>query len=412
MLAEVLLKRDPRSVSEISAPQVIAPITVLAAVLLRRDRPPIVPVVGVQSPVYDFEKSIVNNAGVVTLVNDLASPGANKSYSTDGAGVRGWHTVTGGGASYTFSDSIVEASGNVTLENDSVAPGNNKMYATNGSGIRGWLPQPSAGAPLTAHYLTTQSETGLPNEFDMSAIGAGLLKQSVTGGVATPAIAVSGTDYVDPSDSRLTNDRTANALRTLTAKAIDNAADPTNGQVLAYDSASGKWKPVTPSVDDHIANALQTLTVKPIDAAADPTNGQVLTYDSTAGKWKPVTPTGGAVSLVRGFSFGATKSAGIATGAIKGEFTCPYAGTISAWHLATPDSGTVTVKFWKRAGAYPTAANSINTSGVASSGNYVRSTTLTDFTTTTVNAGDVFVVEVTAVGGTLTNFSGSLEITT
>jgi hypothetical protein len=331
---------------------------------------------------------------------------------------------------------------------------------------------PPTGAPTDAHYLTTQSESGLTNEFSLGGLGDGLLKQSVVSGVATPAIAAAGTDYVDPSDSRLTNDRTANALRTLNAKAIDNAADPTDGQVLKYDAASGKWKPATtPAVaappdahylttqsesglsnefnlgglssgllrqsvttgvatpaiaaagtdyvdpsdtrltNDRTANALRTLNAKAIDNAADPTDGQVLKYDGASGKWKPAT-TPAAVTVVRNFTFGLRKTAGIATGKLPMFWTCPFAGTITHWNI-TVDAGTITVKIWKIATgtAKPTSANSINTSGISlSTGTAIRSATLTDFTTLAVAVGDIFAAEVTAVSG-VTDFEGAIEIT-
>jgi hypothetical protein len=65
------------------------------------------------------------------------------------------------------------------------------------------------------------------------------------------------------------------------------------------------------------------------------------------------------------------------------------------------------VKVWKVAAgtASPTAADSISTSGVSiSSGTAIQSTTLTDFTTNVVDAGDIFAFELTA-------FSGCNEIT-
>lgn len=71
-------------------------------------------------------------------------------------------------------------------------------------------------------------------------------------------------------------------------------------------------------------------------------------------------------------------------------FTVPFACTIQAYTLSA-DAGTATVKFWKIATgtAIPTVANSINTSGVAlSTGTSVHSTTLSDFTTTTIAAND------------------------
>lgn len=103
----------------------------------------------------------------------------------------------------------------------------------------------------------------------------------------------------------------------------------------------------------------------------------------------------------------------IPTGKIKGFATAKYSGTITAF-IFTLDTGTATVKVWKIAAgtAKPTAANSINTNGVAiSTGTHVRSTTLADFTTTTVTAGDVFAVNVEGVTGTPTELSFELEIT-
>lgn len=91
--------------------------------------------------------------------------------------------------------------------------------------------------------------------------------------------------------------------------------------------------------------------------------------------------TGTGIKMIHG----ATKDGGgvaISTGKFPGYLTLPYAGTITAWSIGV-DVGTCTVKVWKIATgtAIPTSANSINTSGVAiSSGTYVRSTTLTDFT--------------------------------
>ena len=102
----------------------------------------------------------------------------------------------------------------------------------------------------------------------------------------------------------------------------------------------------------------------------------------------------------------------ITTGKIKGFFTVPYAGTISGYNI-TVDSGTVTIKTWKIATgtAKPTSANSISTSGVSlSSGSAVRSSTVTDFTSTTVSVGDIFAFNIEAVA-TATELNFGLEIT-
>jgi hypothetical protein len=116
---------------------------------------------------------------------------------------------------------------------------------------------------------------------------------------------------------------------------------------------------------------------------------------------------GSVVTRIIGFS---------ATSPVTGQqgsyVTFPVAGTISAWNIGV-DAGTATIKVWKIATgtATPTSANSINTSGVAiSTGTAIRSTTLTDFTTTTVSANDIFGFQVTAVA-TATKLLFELEIT-
>lgn len=97
----------------------------------------------------------------------------------------------------------------------------------------------------------------------------------------------------------------------------------------------------------------------------------------------------------------------------KGTYpSCVYSGTITAWTI-TVDTGTCTAKFWKVAAgtAIPTISDNINTSGVSiSSGTVIRSTTLSDFTTTTVTANDIFALNLTAVSGA-TKIFVCLEIT-
>lgn len=57
-------------------------------------------------------------------------------------------------------------------------------------------PTPTPAAPADAHYVTTQAESGLSNEFSLGSLSAGILKQSVSGSVATVSIATAGTDYL------------------------------------------------------------------------------------------------------------------------------------------------------------------------------------------------------------------------
>ena len=100
-----------------------------------------------------------------------------------------------------------------------------------------------------------------------------------------------------------------------------------------------------------------------------------------------------------GFTLGDPGNSSALTTAAVTYLTVPFACTISAYNLLI-DAGTITVKFWKIATgtAIPTISNSINTSGVAiSSGTAIHSTTVSDFTTTTVTANDIMAVQPTAV---------------
>jgi hypothetical protein len=78
----------------------------------------------------------------------------------------------------------------------------------------------------------------------------------------------------------------------------------------------------------------------------------------------------------------------------------PFACTIVDWSIGSTTAETVTVKFWKVASgtALPTVSNVISTAGVSlSTGTAVKSTTVTDFTTTAVAADDWLAATLTAV---------------
>jgi hypothetical protein len=127
--------------------------------------------------------------------------------------------------------------------------------------------------------------------------------------------------------------------------------------------------------------------------------------------------TGTAAGLTAGHLSNNIKSIGFTaitpvTGKQAGYITFPVAGTISAWSISV-DTGTATITTWKVAAgtAVPTVSNSISTAGVAiSSGTSVRSTTVTDFTSTTVTAADIFAFNISAVSGA-TQITFLLEIT-
>lgn len=118
-----------------------------------------------------------------------------------------------------------------------------------------------------------------------------------------------------------------------------------------------------------------------------------------------------ALYIPAGFTADGGGSA-LTSGAVKGLKRAERSGTITGWSISV-DTGTATVRVWKKAAgtAIPTVSDNINTSGVAiSTGTHVRSSTVTDFTTTSVAAGDLIMYEITAVSGA-TWLSFNLEIT-
>ncbi len=82
-----------------------------------------------------------------------------------------------------------------------------------------------------AHMVTTQAEPSLTNEVNLGALASGLLKHSVSGGVSTPATAVSGVDYQIPLG--FTPESVANKSPN-TALGTSNTLYPTQGAVKTY----------------------------------------------------------------------------------------------------------------------------------------------------------------------------------
>ena len=140
-------------------------------------------------------------------------------------------------------------------------------------------------------------------------------------------------------------------------------------------------------------------------------------YGCTATDTWTIQGGGGARSF--GFQFGERGGTTVLTAdKLAPAVRVPYACTITAYSIcaaagADAAPGTVTVKFLKVASgtAQPVAANSINTSGVSlTTGTCVRSTTLSDFTTTAVAANDLVSATDTAIG-TAVYLSAQVECT-
>jgi hypothetical protein len=121
----------------------------------------------------------------------------------------------------------------------------------------------SGGAPAGATYWLSSANAALTAATNLGALTTGLLKQTVTAGVSTPATAVAGTDYVVPGG----NVATATALAT-------NGSNCTAGQaaqgVDAQGNAEGCFLP--PVGGDFSSN-----TALSVDS-------EVVLFSGTAGK--------------------------------------------------------------------------------------------------------------------------------
>jgi hypothetical protein len=151
---------------------------------------------------------------------------------------------------------------NATLsENGSIAT------VTTGAGEGG-------GAPTDAHYVTTQAESGLSAEVNLGALTTGLLKNTVSKGVATISKADAGTDYLAPNGSaaNLTNFPTLNQNTTGTASNLSGTPALPNGTTATTQSQSDNSTKLatTAYVDTGLATKQATVTA-----------GRSLTFDST-----------------------------------------------------------------------------------------------------------------------------------
>lgn len=98
-------------------------------------------------------------------------------------------------------DDLAEPEDNVDLDANTLRHGLLPKLSGNGSDVLkgdGTFGSGGSGAPTSAHYVTTQAESGLSAEFNLGGLTTGLLKHSVSAGVSTPATAAAATDYVAP----------------------------------------------------------------------------------------------------------------------------------------------------------------------------------------------------------------------
>ena len=102
------------------------------------------------------------------------------------------------------------------------------------------------------------------------------------------ALKFNGSIYATGGVSALGQSSGGSGGATSLADLVDTAiSNPTNGQVLKYDSTSGKW------INGTITPGSTTLAALTDTNISNPTNGQVLKYNSTSGKWENANESGG-----------------------------------------------------------------------------------------------------------------------
>lgn len=245
---------------------------------------------------------------------------------------------------------------------------------------------PATSATLTLADGSTLATSGAFST-TLTATGATNVTLPTTGTLATLAGAESLTNkklgsltsdgFVKTSggDGTLSVDTT-----TYTNAAVVPSTAPSAGQMLVGNAGGTAYAPVAMSGDATLAST-GALTV----ANSAVTNAKLAASAKT-----------GSIQFGK-----SNNGSALSTGTLDFAPQIPTGATLTAFSISV-DTGTATVKFWKKATgtAIPTVADVINTSGVSiSTGTHVRSTTMTDFTTTSVSANDIFRCDLTAVSG-------------
>lgn len=190
-----------------------------------------------------------------------------------------------------------------------------------------------------------------------------------------------------------------------------NASSPNDNQVLSWDTATSKW----------IASDLPTEPTHTLDNLTDvvittPSDGAVLTWDNNSSSWIdaaiPAVSTNIKTAAI-GITIDGNGSA-ITTG-IKGYRRVPFDCTIVSWDILADASGAVKIDVWKDTYANypPTNADSIcngHEPEIAASGTKAEDTSLGDWASVAVAAGDVLVFNVDSCV-TITNLTLTLKVT-
>lgn len=269
------------------------------------------------------------------------------------------------------------------------------IFTTSANNVVMTVQQRSQNAAVNALSLVTGTMTQSTGQFNAVAITPTYNQTSTAAATdllinRTQTAVGSGTQFYFDAQTAGTSNFTLVNTGNILARAIAAPATPASGRSNVYVDSTQK---VLSNLNDA---GTVTHTVATADCSATSNLVQKINSDGT------VTCGAGVSSSPHPFGASFDGGGSALTAGKTSYFPLPYGCTIQAYTLWA-DTGTFTVKVWKIATggtAIPTVSNSINTSGVSlSSGTKVRSTTLSDFTTTTVTALDFGAVNITAVSG-------------
>lgn len=336
-------------------------------------------------------------------------------YDVDGTAYKTFCTITNGntpdlncstpaGATFTLNASTLQKGGSSVLAQSDLGTGvstflstsvYNNSYMFLGSTGNGSTASENLGVGHGAieHFLSTGAEN--------TAVGI-FAGYQITGGNNNTVLGAEAYYSATGQNDATVIGYNAEHNSTTAGNSVAVGSGACNVASVSQDICVGSGATVTTGISNAIAIGY--------NASAATSNtiqiGNSSITDEYIGTVKAWTLSGGVIAPASNVS-GATKpifmmSSTSASVAQQGSYvTMDCKGVIDSWDISV-DAGTLTAKFWKSTSstAVPTSSNSINTSGVSISSNtHVHSTTLSDFTSTTFNAGDTFGGEFTAVSG-------------